>query len=128
MVSNDLVPKFAYRVHWSEEDQAFIGTCIEFPLLSSFGETMEDALKGIRSVVAEGVQILVEHGEEVPEPIALRKYSGQLTLRIPPETHRRLVLEAQEQGISLNQYITTKLESASAYFTPQKRQAIKNGG
>jgi hypothetical protein len=47
--------------------------------------------------------------ETVPEPIALRHYSGKFTVRIPPELHRRLALEAAESGISLNRLVSAKL-------------------
>jgi predicted HicB family RNase H-like nuclease len=45
----------------------------------------------------------------VPEPIALRHYSGKFTVRIPPDLHRRLALEAAESGISLNRLASAKL-------------------
>jgi predicted HicB family RNase H-like nuclease len=48
-------------------------------------------------------------GEEVPKPLALRPYSGRFVVRIPPETHRRLALEAAEGNISLNRLINAKL-------------------
>ena len=50
-------------------------------------------------------------GEPVPEPICSRRYSGKLMVRIPPEVHRRLALEAAEEDISLNRLISTKLSS-----------------
>jgi predicted HicB family RNase H-like nuclease len=49
--------------------------------------------------------------ETVPEPIALRHYSGKFTVRIPPELHRRLALEAAESGISLNRLVSAKLST-----------------
>jgi predicted HicB family RNase H-like nuclease len=47
--------------------------------------------------------------ETVPEPIALRHDSGKFTVRIPPDLHRRLALEAAESGISLNRLASAKL-------------------
>ncbi|WP_230460084.1 toxin-antitoxin system HicB family antitoxin [Sansalvadorimonas verongulae] len=44
-----------------------------------------------------------------PEPIAERNFSGQFMLRILPELHRKLVIEAKEQGVSLNRYIAARL-------------------
>ncbi|MGI9440022.1 MAG: toxin-antitoxin system HicB family antitoxin, partial [Parvibaculales bacterium] len=38
-----------------------------------------------------------------------RAYSGKFTLRLPPQTHQKLALEASEQDISLNRYICSKL-------------------
>ena len=36
-------------------------------------------------------------------------YSGKLNIRIPRSLHKKLSLEAKEDGVSLNQYILYKL-------------------
>ncbi|MFR1168403.1 MAG: toxin-antitoxin system HicB family antitoxin [Adlercreutzia equolifaciens] len=46
---------------------------------------------------------MAESGEEAPTPLASRTYSGKFALRIPPEKHRELAIEAAEQHVSLNQ-------------------------
>ena len=48
-------------------------------------------------------------GESLPEPLALRHYSGKFMVRIPPEVHRRLAIEAAESGVSLNRLASAKL-------------------
>jgi predicted HicB family RNase H-like nuclease len=48
-------------------------------------------------------------GEAVPVPIADRRYSGEFKVRIPPQQHRRLAIEASEQGVSLNRLVSAKL-------------------
>jgi predicted HicB family RNase H-like nuclease len=101
--------RYTYRVTWSEEDGEYVGLCVEFPSLSWLAQEPEDALRGIRQVVAEVVQDLEENGELVPEPIAIKQYSGKFMVRIPPELHRRLALEAAESGISLNRLASEKL-------------------
>jgi len=47
--------RYAYRVTWSEEDQEYVGLCVEFPSLSWLAGEPEEALAGIREVVAECV-------------------------------------------------------------------------
>ena len=101
--------RYTYRVTWSEEDDEYVGLCIEFPSLSWLASTPEAALEGIRRVVADVVADLKGSGELVPEPIAIKQYSGKFTVRIPPELHRRLALEAAEAGISLNRLASAKL-------------------
>jgi predicted HicB family RNase H-like nuclease len=41
-------------------------------------------------------------GEEIPEPIACKRYSGKFMVRVPPEVHRNLAIQASESGVSLN--------------------------
>ncbi|GIK56664.1 MAG: hypothetical protein BroJett015_23270 [Chloroflexota bacterium] len=104
--------KFTYRVIWSEEDGEYVGLCAEFPSLSWLASTPEEALQGIRQVVAEVVTDMTANNEAVPEPLALRPYSGKFMVRIPPELHRQLAIEAAESGVSLNRLASAKLSQS----------------
>ena len=101
--------RYTYRVTWSEEDSEHVGLCVEFPSLSWLAKTPEAALRGIRRVVAEVVADLEAEGEEIPQPIALKRFSGRFMVRLPPELHRRLALQAAEAGVSLNRLASAKL-------------------
>ena len=101
--------KYTYRVTWSEEDNEYVGLCTEFPSLSWLARTPEAALRGIRKVVTDIVQDMHGHGEDIPEPIACRKYSGKFMVRVPPDVHRNLAIQAAESGISLNRLAGLKL-------------------
>jgi predicted HicB family RNase H-like nuclease len=106
MLKNDY---YTYRVTWSEDDRDYVGLCAEFPSLSWLAATPEAALKGIRKVVAEVIADLQANNEVVPEPFATRSYSGKFVVRVPPDTHKRLVLEAAESNVSLNRLVASKL-------------------
>ena len=101
--------KYSYRVIWSDKDDEYLGLCAEFPNLSWLAETPEAALKGIRRVVAEGIKIMEADGDSIPEPLSNKKYSGKFSVRIPPEVHRNLAIQAAEEGVSLNRLISAKL-------------------
>ena len=103
--------RYTYRVTWSAEDEEHVGLCVEFPSLSWLASTPEEALKGIRTVVADAVADMEGAGEAIPHPLAEKRYSGQFRVRIPPAVHRSLALEAAEQGISLNRLASAKLSS-----------------
>ena len=103
------IDKYTYRVTWSEEDGEFVGLCAEFPSLSWLATTAEKALKGIRSMVKECADDMAQNSEDVPAPISTRKYSGKFMVRVPPEVHRHLVVEAAESGVSLNRIASAKL-------------------
>ena len=100
---------YTYRVTWSPEDAEHVGLCIEFPSLSWLAETPEEALAGVRKVVAEVVADLEANGELIPKPLSEKHYSGEFRVRIPPELHRQLALMAAEQGVSLNRLASAKL-------------------
>ena len=100
---------YTYRVTWSPEDGEHVGLCAEFPSLSWLASTPDAALKGIRRVVAQAVEDMRNSGEDVPQPLAEKHYSGQFRVRIPPEVHRALATQAAEQGVSLNRLASAKL-------------------
>jgi len=104
-----MLDRYTYRMTWSNEDGRCIGFCAEFPSLSWLDGTPEKALRGIRKVVAEVVADMQANGESVPEPISRRRYSGKFMVRVPPEVHRKLALEAAEENVSLNRVISAKL-------------------
>jgi len=101
--------KYTYRVMWSDEDEAFIGLCAELPSLSWVGSTSEKALKGIRSVVKDCIADMKKNKEDLPLALSSRKYSGKFMVRVPPEVHRHLAMEAAESGVSLNRIASAKL-------------------
>ena len=78
--------RYSFHVTWSPEDAEFIATC--------FDEVVDD---------------MRANDEPVPEPLSTRHYSGKFQLRLGEDLHRRLVIEAAEQHLSLNQYVTRKL-------------------
>lgn len=106
-----MIEHYTYRVTWSPEDEEFVGTVLEMPSLSWLAETSNEALSGIQDLVREVADDMENNGEELPQALADRSYSGKISLRIPPEIHRKAALEAQEQGISLNRYLAAKISA-----------------
>jgi predicted HicB family RNase H-like nuclease len=100
---------YTYRVTWSEDDQEYVGLCAEFASLSWLSSSPEAALRGIRSVVADVVADMKRSHEPIPEPLASRKFSGKFMVRVPPDVHRELAVEAAEAGVSINRLATVKL-------------------
>ena len=103
------VDHYTYRVTWSPADGEHVGLCVEFPSLSWLAAAPEEALSGIRQMVAETVADMQVSGEPIPKPLAEKHYSGEFRVRIPPEVHRALAMQAAEQGVSLNRLASAKL-------------------
>lgn len=101
--------RYTYRITWSDEDNEHVGLCAEFPSLSWLAPTPGGALRGIRRLVADVVADLQATGEPVPEPLATRRFSGRFVVRVPPEVHRELAVEAAEAGVSLNRLASARL-------------------
>jgi len=101
--------KYTYRVTWSEDDAEDVGLCAEFTSLSWLAQTPEAALKGIRKLVDEVISDMLSNAESVPEPIATKHFSGKFMVRVPPDVHRELAIQAAEAGVSLNRLASAKL-------------------
>jgi predicted RNase H-like HicB family nuclease len=103
---------YTYRVAWSVEDREHVATVAEFPSLSWLAPTPVEALAGLADVVRDVLADLTASGEPIPEPLSERAYSGKFLVRVPAEVHRRLVLEATEQHVSLNRLVSDRLARA----------------
>lgn len=79
------------------EDQEYVGLCAEFSSLSWFDHTPEEALKGIRKIVADVVTDLLSSGESLPEPLATKKYSGKFQVRMTADTHRAFAIKPADK-------------------------------
>ncbi len=104
---------YTYRITWSPEDNAHVGLCAEFPSLSWLAPTPDEALEGIQRLVRECLADLHATGGEIPQPIADRTYSGKFIVRLPPESHRALAIQAAEQGVSLNRLVSARLANTT---------------
>ena len=100
---------YTYRITWSPEDREHLGLCAEFPSLSWLASTPSAALSGIRDLVGSVLTDMQANGEPPPQPLADRTYSGRFMVRVPPETHRDLVIKAAEEGVSLNRLVSARL-------------------
>ncbi|QIM15512.1 toxin-antitoxin system HicB family antitoxin [Leucobacter insecticola] len=100
---------YTYRVRWSGDDESYIGTVAEFRSLSWAADNQLEALKGIRALVSEVLEDMKKTGEALPAAIADREYSGKFMVRIPPEAHRQLAIDAAEQSVSLNRLVSNRL-------------------
>ena len=103
------VKHYTYRVSWSPDDNEHVGRCAEFPSLSWLAPEPDQALVGIMKLVAEVVQDMQNNNEIIPPALADKQYSGQFRVRVLPQIHRNLAIEAAEQGVSMNRLISAKL-------------------
>jgi len=98
------VEHYRYSVEWSAADREFVATVSEFPSLSWLASTQVEALSGLERLIASVLDDMIESGEEVPEPMSERKYSGRVVVRVDPWIHRKLATEALRRGTSLNKH------------------------
>jgi predicted HicB family RNase H-like nuclease len=100
---------YLYKVFWSDEDNEYVATVVEFPSLSSIEPTQIEALNGMVDLVRWALEDMAKDGEDPPAPLSKRHYSGNYPLRMTPEQHRRIATEAAEQGVSINQLLVSRI-------------------
>ena len=59
---------YSFDIFWSEEDAAYIAICPEFPRLSAFGGTPEQALAEMKVVLKLAIEAYEEEGWPLPKP------------------------------------------------------------
>ncbi|NPV42705.1 MAG: toxin-antitoxin system HicB family antitoxin [Firmicutes bacterium] len=97
---------FKIEVIPKEEGGGYFITYPDLPGCMSDGETIEEAIKMGEDAKRCWIETALEKGIEIPEPFSYgNKYNGRITLRAPKSLHKQLVEEAQEEGVSLNQYL-----------------------
>jgi predicted HicB family RNase H-like nuclease len=109
-VERPAVEHYRYSVEWSAADSEFVATIAEFPSLSWLAASQIEALRGLEAVVISVIEDMLASGEDVPEPLADRTYSGRVNLRVDPAIHRKLATEALKHGTSLNAYAARLLD------------------
>ena len=105
--------KLPYHIviqHITDETGSFYyATVREFDGCMSHGDTYAEAFENIQEAMEGWVETKLENGYPVPIPINENQYSGKFVLRIPKTLHARLAMEAEKEGVSLNQYALYRL-------------------
>jgi antitoxin HicB len=80
----------------------------------SQGDTAEEAARNIREAMQLWIEAALEDGYPIPEPRPEEEFSGKFLVRVPRSLHRELAERAQQEGVSLNQLITSLIPRALA--------------
>ena len=104
-----------------DSPEYWIARVIELPHCMTHGATPEEAVTDIEDAKREWLKSNLERGLTIPEPA---KATGQFHLRLPPSLHEALVLKAESEGVSINQFMITALARAVGYpDQPKKHQS-----
>ncbi|MES1941414.1 hypothetical protein T5B8_14310 [Salinisphaera sp. T5B8] len=96
----------------------FEATVRELPDVAEYGDSYDEAYELALDTINTTYEALSEHGRRMPEPDASRQsFSGRVTLRLPKKLHRMIYIEAESEGVSLNQQIVNILTFWSGMTT-----------
>lgn len=94
-----------------ESGTYFYAKVLELDGCQTTGETFEEAYENIKEAMKGWIETKLEAGLEVPLPVGQENFSGKFIVRIPKSLHYRLSVEAEREGVSLNQYALYKLSN-----------------
>jgi predicted HicB family RNase H-like nuclease len=106
---SDGTPCYTYRAEYAPESGEYVARCLEFPNQYSRAPTAHSAIEAAERMAEEAVADMKSYGGTPPASLTDHRYSGNFVVRTSPQLHARLVVEANEQGVSLNQWAVQKL-------------------
>lgn len=92
-----------------ESGEYFYARVLELDGCQSTGDTFEEAYDNLKEAMEGWIEAKLENGFDVPLPVGYDDFSGKFIVRIPKSLHYRLSVEAEQEGVSLNQYALYKL-------------------
>ena len=92
-----------------ESGTYYYARVLEFDGCQSDGDTFEEAYNNLRDAMEGWLEIKIKLKQEIPMPKNSDSYSGKFVIRIPKTLHQKLAIEAEQEGVSLNQYALYKL-------------------
>ena len=110
-------PSYSVQIFWSDEDNGYVAVVPDLSGCSAFGDTAEEALRESEDAIEAWVRPEAT-GNAVPSPSQLplqKKYSGKVLLRMPQSLHGKLCRAAEEEGVSLNQYMVYLLADGVSF-------------
>lgn len=116
MMSNVLTYKgYSTRIEYSKEDNVLFGKIEGIADLVDF-ESAD--IEGVEAAFHEAVDDYLEFCAEVGKQPD-KEYKGSFNVRVAPELHKALDIEAHKEGISMNQFIEKAL---SSYISADRRE------
>ena len=105
------------NIEFDDEANVFYGEVINLRDVITFeGETVAELRKAFKESVEDYLKFCAERKEEPEKP-----YSGKFVVRVEPELHKRITIEARKRGKSLNSLVSEVLSQVIKDTTqPQK--------
>lgn len=87
----------------------FYGRILELDGCQSTGDTLEELYESLNEAMEGYIEVKLENDLPIPVPEKVNNYSGKFVVRLPKSLHQKLAIEANKEGVSLNQLALYKL-------------------
>ena len=96
---------YTYIIEWSDVDGCFLGSIVELERNMTCGQTREEVLSNLQEALVSYVTTSLDNNLEIPEPLNVKDFKGNITYRTSKERHYKLAKQAKLYGKSINEFI-----------------------
>jgi len=105
------------KVEFDDEANIFHGEVINLRDVITFeGATVDQLRNAFQDSVDDYLEFCAKRGEEPDKP-----YSGRFVVRVEPELHKSIAIEARKKGASINSLVSEALAKALEETTQEPR-------
>lgn len=84
-------------------------------------ESLDELPTAAQEIKELWIESALEDGQPIPDPTYPPDHNGKILLRLPRSLHRDLSYEAEQEDVSLNQYLVSLLSSRNAVRILERR-------
>jgi len=126
-VKKDL--KYYLGLNWSftiEQDinkgkRFYIIRVNELPGVCTDAKTIEEGMKEIQDAIKATIELYLEQGDPIPEPIKKDEFKGKIAYRTSSERHYFLAKLAQQNDISMNRALDMLFDAGRREYLSHHR-------
>ena len=95
------------KIEFDQFDQIFVGRVLGINDSINFhGESVKDLTREFHNAISNYLEYCKKAGKE-PE----REFKGSFNVRIKPEQHKKVALQAANEGITINQFVSRAIDN-----------------
>ncbi len=102
--------KYYLNLNWSytiqqdvyKKKKFFIIRVNELPGVCTDADSIEEGMQNIQDAITATIELYLEQGDPIPEPINKEEFKGNIAYRTTSERHYHLAKLAQQEHISMN--------------------------
>jgi len=109
---------YTFTLFQYEPGDVWTSAVLEVPGAINEGADPNEAIAGAKEALEAIIEVRLEGGLEIPEPLETRQFSGRLQLRLNPELHRRATMRAAQENVSLNRWLAASIARSTGIAAP----------
>jgi len=90
----------------------------ELPGVCTDASTIEKGMKNIRDALAGAIELYLEQGDPIPEPVNKEDFKGNIAYRTTSERHYFLAKLAQQKHVSMNKALDMVFDAGLQQLRP----------